>query len=177
MRTDQKERARVLSRALVGVLTNAEAAGLLRLSVRQVRRLKSVLVRKGPTGLVHGNRGRPSPRRLPDDIRARLVELATTSYAGFSHERICQLLAEREQLTVTRSTLRRILLEAGVQAPRRRPRLPPAAMPVTFNLGQRYVQFLDLQGADYREPVFQQAVDRWRRERPAALSFELELAE
>ena len=92
MQTDQKERARVLSKALVGVLTNAEAAGLLRLSVRQVRRLKSVLARKGPTGLVHGNRGRPSPRRLPDDIRARLVELATTSYAGFSHERICRLL-------------------------------------------------------------------------------------
>ncbi len=49
----------------------AEASALLGLSKRSVRRLQAVMEREGPTGLVHGNRGRVSPRRLDETMRAR----------------------------------------------------------------------------------------------------------
>ena len=68
--TDQK-RAMLLTRLLVGEITVTEAATLMGLSERQVWRLKSAFQRAGPEGLVHGNRGRPSPRRLSDATRAQ----------------------------------------------------------------------------------------------------------
>lgn len=170
-------RALVLTLALTGALTNAEAAGRLGLSVRQVRRLKGALARAGAAGLVHGNRGRPSPRRLPDDLRERIVELARTRYLGYDQVRLCALLAEREGIVVTRSTLRRVLLAAGLRGGRRGrpPRLPAATVPIALDLTARRVTLLDLQGADFRELSLPQTLERWRRERPDALRFDLDL--
>lgn len=48
-----------------GELFMAQAADLLGLSVRQVRRLRAAYRRRGAHALVHGNRGRPSPVRHP----------------------------------------------------------------------------------------------------------------
>src|SRR2546425_1193898 len=47
-----------------GRLTNAQVAAALRITVRQVRRLKRRFEAGGPGALVHGHRDRPSPRRL-----------------------------------------------------------------------------------------------------------------
>ena len=173
----EERRALVLTDLLARRLTNAEAARELRLSVRQVRRLKGAFERKGRAALVHGNRGRRPAHRLPDELRARLVDLATTTYSDCSRLRLCRLLAEREQIRVAPSTLRRVLLAAGVER-RRQARarcLPPGSMPIAFDLAQRRVKLLELKGADYREPSFQQTIDRWRRERPGAAGFELDL--
>jgi transposase len=177
MLDQQPSRAQVLTSALTGSLTNAEAARQLGLSVRQVRRLKGALAQHGAAALVHGNRGRRSPRRLPDELRARLLELASTTYVGSNHTELRRLLAEREGIHVARSTLRRVLAEADLRSPyrRRAPRLPAGTMPVALDLVQRRISLLDLQGADYREPSFQQTLDRWRRERPSALRFEIGL--
>lgn len=97
-----------------------EAAEVLRLSVRQVRRLRRGYRQRGPRALVHGNRGRPSPRRIAEAVRDRLVRLARTTYARVNYQHLSELLAEHEQLTVSRPTLYRILREAGVRSPRTR---------------------------------------------------------
>ncbi|MBA3895403.1 MAG: winged helix-turn-helix domain-containing protein, partial [Gemmatimonadales bacterium] len=52
------------------------------------------------------------------------MELARTRYAGLNHSHLADLLAEREGITLERSTIRRILLRAGIRSPR--PRRPPA---------------------------------------------------
>lgn len=174
---EPERRQRVLAALLAGLMTGAEAAAELGLSVRQVRRLAGALRRRGPAGLVHGNRGRASPRRLPDDVRLRIADLARTTYAGLSRTALAERLHELERIEISASTLRRVLTAAGVEsAYRRRPRrLPPSAMPVSFDLGRRRVELLDLRGADFHEPFFHQTVERWRRERPNALSLELDL--
>lgn len=97
-----------------------EAADLLGLSVRQVRRLRSAYRRLGPKALVHGNQGHPSPRRVKAAIRARILHLAQTTYAGVNHKHLTELLAEREGLTLSHPTVHRILRQAGVRSPRRR---------------------------------------------------------
>ena len=107
------ERAEVLARVLVGALSDGEAARQLGLSVRQVRRLKGKLAREGAASLVHGNRGRRPVHRLPDELRARVVRLATTTHAGVSHQRLRDLLAEQEQIVIARSTLRQMLLTSS----------------------------------------------------------------
>jgi transposase len=169
-------RVDVLTRALLGVVTNAEAAAELKVTIRHLRRLKRSFERRGPAALVHGNRGRQPVHRVPDDLRARLVQLATTTYAGVSHQRLSALLAEKEQVMITRSTLRRVLLSGGVRSPhQRRARLRPGVMPVAFDLTHRRVDLLDLAGADFRESFFQQTVDQRLREQPRGLRASIDL--
>lgn len=120
MTSREQQRAQVLTRLLVGELTVAEAAQLLGLSERQVFRLRRGFERDGPAALVHGNRGRPSSRRLDPDLAARIVRLARTTYAGTNDCHLAELLAEHEGIDIGRSSLRRLLRGAGQASPRRR---------------------------------------------------------
>jgi transposase len=115
-----QHRLYVLNHVLTGGLTAEEAARVLHLSIRQVRRLLRRYRVDGSAGLVHGNRERTPAHRIPDVIRDRVVELATTTYAGVNHTHLAELLAEREGLDIAERTLRRILAEASVRPVRTR---------------------------------------------------------
>ena len=115
-----QHRLYVLNHVLAGELTVYEAGRVLKLSVRQVRRLVERYRAAGAAGLVHGNRERAPAHRTADALRDRLVELATTTYAGVNHAHLAELLAEREALVVPERTLRRILAEAAVRPVRTR---------------------------------------------------------
>jgi transposase len=120
MTTREQRRAWVLTRVLKHDLTMAEAADMVSLSERQLWRLRAAFERDGPAGLVHGNRGRPSGRRLEGSLRARVVELRRTSYADVNDTHLAELLAEREGIDISRPSLQRILRAAGLASPRRR---------------------------------------------------------
>ena len=49
-----------------------------------------------------------------------MVHLARTRYAGANHTHLSELLSEREGIEIGRSTLRRILVTAGLSSPRQR---------------------------------------------------------
>ncbi len=103
-----------------GELLMIQAAELLGRSVRQVRRLRAAYRRRGAQALVHGNRGRPSPRRVAEAIRDQVISLARTTYAAVNHQHLTELLAEREGLVLSHPTIHRLLREAGIRSPRRR---------------------------------------------------------
>jgi transposase len=105
----EQQRARILTKLLVGEVTTSEAGALLGLSERQVWRLKARLVRDGPAGLVQGNRGQPTARRIPDAVRARVVALARTTYDGANDSHLAELLTEEQGLTLSRQSVQRIL--------------------------------------------------------------------
>jgi transposase len=114
-----QHRAFVLEHVVNGGLTIDQAAVILALSTRQVDRLLTRLV-DGQAALAHGNRGRSPANRLDQAQRARLVDLATTTYAGVNRAHLAELLAEREGIVVAERTLRRILAEAAVRPVRTR---------------------------------------------------------
>src|SRR5213592_935047 len=104
-----------------GRLTNAQVAAALRITVRQVRRLKRRFEAGGPGALVHGNRDRPSPRRLPAVVRDAVVRLMTTVYVGFNDTHLTEKLREHHALGISRETVRRwreqlVFLEAPALA-------------------------------------------------------------
>ena len=117
-----QQRLYVLNHILAGELTADEASRVLQLSVRQVRRLVDRYRDEGAAALIHGNRGRTPVNRTDPAIRARLVELATTEFAGFNPVHLAETLAEegRADLAVSPRTIRRILAEAGKALPRTR---------------------------------------------------------
>jgi transposase len=115
-----QQRLYVLNHVLAGELSADEAGRILQLSTRQVRRLLDRYRADGATSLVHGNHGRSPAHRTPDELRDRLVTLATTTYAGTNRAHLAELLAEREGLVVAERTLRRILAEGSVAPVRTR---------------------------------------------------------
>jgi transposase len=126
LNTRDQQRLEVLTRWIAGMLTRAEAVGLLGLSERSAWRLRRRLIDQGADGLVHGNRGRASPARLPEATKTRIVELAGSHgrYRGINDCYLAELLAEEEQISLSRSSLQRLLRSAGLASPktRRRPR-------------------------------------------------------
>ena len=70
--------------------------------------------------VAHGHRGRQPANAIPEATRSRVVHLARTRYVGANHTHLSELLNEREGIDIGRTTLRRILVNAGLSSPRRR---------------------------------------------------------
>jgi transposase len=120
LRFSEQRRMQVLMQLAGGVILSGQAAELLSLSERQVRRLAAALGSDGPVGLIHGNRGRRPSNAVSEATMARVIELATTTYRGFNQHHLTEMLAEYEGIALSRSSVRRILSAAGVPAVRRR---------------------------------------------------------
>jgi transposase len=118
--TKEQRRAFILNQLLSRVVDVGEAAQLLGLSPRQIKRLKARYRVRGPAALVHGNQGRSPWQAVSATREARVLELAQGRYAGFNHQHLTEMLAEREGMTMHRTTVRRILLKAGLRSPRTR---------------------------------------------------------
>jgi transposase len=115
-----QQRLTILTRWVGGALSTDEAVALLGTSERTAWRLRAALLARGADGVVHGNRGRPSPRRLDDVTRARILELARTTYRGFNDSHLAEQLALDEGIVVGRSSLQRFLRAEGLPSPRKR---------------------------------------------------------
>lgn len=117
----QRERdlLKIMTPVLEGKRTQAEAAHLAELSVRQVRRLQRKLEQGGDAALVHGLRGKPSNRRHDAQQRQRILQTYRQRFADFGPTFACEKLAELD-LHVSPDTLRRWLIAAGLWQRRRR---------------------------------------------------------
>src|SRR3990170_2538399 len=106
MNGKEQQRAMVLTAVVEGRLTAGEAAELMRLCQRQERRLRHAFLRDGPAALVHGNRGRRPAHSLDPGLRCRVIALADGVYAGCNDQHLTELLAEREAIALSRSSVR-----------------------------------------------------------------------
>ena len=117
----QRERdlLKVMGPVLQGQRTQVEAAGLAKLSVRQIRRLQRKLEKHGDAALVHGLRGKPSNHRFEHAFRRQVLAAYRQQFAGFGPTFACEKLAELS-LIVSPDTLRRWLLDEGLWQRQRR---------------------------------------------------------
>jgi transposase len=116
----EQRRLMVLNEVERGDMVGKEAAEVLSLSLRQVRRILAAYRKEGAQALAHGNRGRKPNNTLEEGLKERVVELARSIYAGCNVQHFTELLAEREGIALSRSSVRLILLKAGLRSPRKR---------------------------------------------------------
>lgn len=116
------DRVEVLGRVNERRLTQRQAAEQLGLSERQVRRLCRALARHGAQGLVSRQRGRPSNRELPAEVRERALDLIRARYSDFGPTLAREKLLEEHGLVVSTETLRQWMTDAGLWVPRSRRR-------------------------------------------------------
>src|SRR6266851_4343017 len=130
-------RAGLLKALLAGKATNAQGAAALRLSVRQVQRLKVRFQTEGAVGLLHRSRGRPATPRLASGVRTQIDALLQTRYQGFNDCHATEKLREEEGLGVSRETVRQRRRALGLPAKhRRRPKQHRQRRPPEARLGQ-----------------------------------------
>jgi len=112
-RPRELKRLDVIRKVMERVIKQVEAAEILSLSGRQIRRIVKRIRREGDRGIVHRLRGRPSNRRTPDPVKDKVIRLYRAQYKDFGPTLASEKLLEREGIRMSDETLRRWLLEAG----------------------------------------------------------------
>ncbi len=120
MSTKEADRLGIVKQIEAKQLSRVEAAWLLGLTERHVRRVLTAYRHQGAAGLVHGLRGRPAGNRLTKPRRDRVRELLAGTYADFNHTHAAEQLARREGITVGRETIRQLRIAAGLHRPKTR---------------------------------------------------------
>ena len=106
-------------------LTQKEAAGMLKLSVRQIKRLYRAYRAQGARGLVNQRRGKPSNHRLDPETMQTAIDLIYKHYRDFGPTLAHEKLTEKHHLRLSRESVRRIMIAESIWKPKRAKR--PAA--------------------------------------------------
>lgn len=126
MSMKELQRVKVMERLCVGDLSNQEAAVELGICRRQIIRLKKKYTKQGDRGLIHGNRGRQPRHSLKDETRAAVLSLYQQKYYDFNFSHFTERLNEEEDISISRSSVARILKAEGItskKSVKRKPRL------------------------------------------------------
>ena len=91
-----------------------EAAEVLGVSVRQVKRLVRAYRREGARGLVSKRRGKPSNNRLAGETKQRVLDLLKSKYDGFRPTLAHEKLVELEGLKISDERVRQLMIEEGL---------------------------------------------------------------
>ena len=109
-----------MGRVKAGNLGLREAAELLEISYRQVKRIWARYRRGGAKALQHGNCGRVSNRAYGEAFRASVLGRVHERYADFGPTLAAEHLASDDALGVHAETLRRWMKQAGLWRGQRR---------------------------------------------------------
>jgi len=121
MNQGERDRLVTLRKVKKRVITQAEAARELGVSVRHVKRLLKALKKRGDTAVIHGLRGRPAPRRLPEATKQAAIRiLSEPVYAGFGPTLAAEYLHDKHGISVSKETLRHWMREAKLWRGRKR---------------------------------------------------------
>jgi len=126
----------VILRAMAGKLQWMEAAEVLGITDRSLRRWRERYQKHGYDGLYDRRKGRPSPKRVPVKTVEQVLRLYREQYYDFNVRHFHEKLVEQHGIKLSYSWVKLALQEAGLRAKhrrrgahrRRRPRRPLPGM-------------------------------------------------
>lgn len=120
----QKElkRLHVIRKAIDKRIKQREAAELLGLSQRQIRRLVKRVREESDKGIIHRLRGVKSHRAVCEKIKSKALGLCRGIYAGFNPTFASEKLFERNKIEISRETLRQWFIAEGIPYEERKAR-------------------------------------------------------
>lgn len=108
----------VVNSSLRKEITVEKAGELLHLTERQIYNLRAAVKTNGAEGIIHGNRSRPSNRRMSEKERQKIISLLCRHYPDFKPTHASEKLAERHNIRRDPKTIRQIMMKAGLWKPR-----------------------------------------------------------
>ena len=116
----EAKRLHILHQALDEKITQIEAAGLIGISDRQIRRMIKRIRAEGDKGISHRSRGKASNHRIPRKVKERAVKLFRKEYHDFNLAHATEKLFEVHGITINDETLRLWLNEAEIPYKKRK---------------------------------------------------------
>lgn len=103
-------------------LTAEEAAGLLKLSSRQVYRILKRIKLEGTKGIIHKLRGRKSNRGYPEELKRKITEIYRREYWDYGPTLFSEMLVEYHNISVDHETIRKWLRQQAITTSLRKKR-------------------------------------------------------
>jgi transposase len=104
---------KTITEVIAGYLKVEEASEILKLSERQIYRIKSRIEQEGIKGILHKSRGIKRARWLTKDVKGRIAQLYNIKYKGFNITHMTEYLNTEEKIKISKESLRQILLKRG----------------------------------------------------------------
>jgi len=117
-------RLEVMQRLKDKRLRQKEAARMLGISTRQVKRLWQAYRKRGAKGLVSQRRGKPSNNRLEAGVKQQALDMIKEKYEDFGPTLAHEKLTEVHKLQISRESVRRMMIEEGLWKPKRAKKPP-----------------------------------------------------
>jgi transposase len=119
MSTKELTRLEVMQKLEEKRMRQKEAARILGVSIRHVKRLLKNYRREGAQGLVSKRRGRPSNNRLSEKTYQKALGLLKSKYEGFGPTLACEKLVEVDGLQISKERLRQLMIAEDLWKPRK----------------------------------------------------------
>ena len=112
MSSKEVRRLHVIGKLIEKKIKQIDAAKLLDLTMRQVRRIVRRVKEEGERGIIHRARGKPSNQKIPQETKDKVLKLYGEHYFDFGPTLASEKLEERDRIRISDETLRLWLIEA-----------------------------------------------------------------
>ena len=123
VRAEELKRFQIIGKVFDKSINQQEAAELLGISDRQVRRIVKRVRREGERGVGHCSRGRRGRHRIADAVRTVILDLYRERYSDFGPLLASEKLFELDKIKIHDETLRLWLIAEGLWRPNQRSKL------------------------------------------------------
>lgn len=115
LRMSRKESRRlyVIRKVVDGEIKQVEAAEMLSMSTRQIRRIVERIIEEGDEGVIHKLRGKESNRKAACKVKNKIIGLYRKKYEGFGPTLAAEKLFDLDGIIISDETLRLWLIESG----------------------------------------------------------------
>lgn len=120
MNSKEAMRYEIIQELINKKISTKEASAKMRLSIRQVQRIKNKVIKFGIEGIIHANRGRVSNNKIDEAIIVRAKQLLHEKYYDFNPLLAQEHLFEDDQIKVSLETVRKWLIEEGLWKAKKR---------------------------------------------------------
>ncbi len=104
-------------------LNQKEAAEILKVTERHVRRLLQAYRQSGAGGLISKRRGKPSNNQLKGEVKQQAIDLIFRNYHDFGPTLAHEKLTEQHGLKLSVETVRKLMISAGLWKPKKSKKL------------------------------------------------------
>ena len=122
MTQEELKRLHVIHKALDKHITQAQAASIIGICLRQVQRIAKAVRIKGDTAIIHKSRGQDSNRATPVKIKDKVLKLYKEKYPDFGPTLGSEKLFEINKIKINDETLRLWLIEENIPYKQRKKR-------------------------------------------------------
>jgi len=120
MTAREAERLTIINNLIAQKINGTDAAKQLNLSVRQTKRLKARIIKKGAKGIIHKSRGKEGGRKIEKATIKKVKKIIKEKYSDFGPTLTAEKLMEFHKINLGITTVRKLMIKEDYWKPKRK---------------------------------------------------------